>query len=142
MIKVEQIDQYDLEPLTPSQVLTLTKMVRRYKYYRDNIGVYTKLGDKLQEEVDTPTVKTQALKAVLAIYSTLPNLSVVTSPTEKSNSTFSSPVNWDELAQDVLDIFYDPEAVFGSMNTNSWLVVQRRIPSLIIDDGNAVKIIT
>lgn len=113
MLTVAQIDAETQDPLTDSQVVSLLNIVRRYKVYAMEQGKWPDLEGKLNTEQLTPTVKTQALKAVLTAVAKLPSLVVETNGTDTDRSYFSTRLNWEEAAIDILNILYKVPAVIG-----------------------------
>lgn len=125
MITVEQINAEPLTALTEEQQLALELLVRSYKPYREGVGRWPDVSAKIDAEQEVPTVKTKALRAVLTALSKLPRLVVESSGSEKSQSFFSTKLNWDELALAVLDTLYSVPVVVNS--ERSIYVFQRNI---------------
>lgn len=115
--------------LDEGQVLTLTMLVKQYGVYASNSGLWPNFATVLQAEVDTPTVKTQGLKAVLTQLNKIPAFNVESS---KNQQYFSTKANWDTLAQDVLDILFD---VAVSVSAQSVAVAQRPVQNLLLHDN-------
>jgi hypothetical protein len=107
MITQAQIDAEDQTPaLTDQQVLTLTLLVKRAPVYYSNVGLFPNLSTKLTDEQTTPTVITQALKAILTALGDIPEIVVESQGSRDAESHFSTNENWVELAVDVLNLFY------------------------------------
>lgn len=137
MITLAQIDAEAQSPtLTDSQVLALTMLVKQYERYRYAIGIWPNLADKLAEEQTTATVKTQALKAVLTQLETIPALVVETSGNSDAQSFFSTKLNWDSLAQDVLDTLYDIPVTIGPQN---FAIAQRTAQGTTLKDSAILR---
>lgn len=132
MLTQAQIDAEEfVTPLTDKQVLTLTMLVKRYPAYYNAIGRYPLIADKLAAEVAVPTVSTAGLKAVLTQLGKIPAFVVESQGSAQSQSFFSSVHNWEELAQDVLDILYEVPMVLGA---RSYGIAQRKTEGLVLKD--------
>lgn len=130
MITIEQIKAENFTvALDADQELALSQLVKSYKYYRDNIGRYPKFAVKLSAERATPTVKTKGLKAILTALSLSPNIVVESELEKESPGLYTSKSNWEEFAQDVLNILYEVEETGG--NSNSYFLVRKTIADLL-----------
>lgn len=133
MITLTQIDAESLTPpLTDTQTLALTMLVKQYERYRNAIGIWPNITDRLVAEQVFATVKTQALKAILTQLEVIPALVVESSGSAEAQSFFSTKQNWDALAQDVLDTLYDVPIVIGPQN---FAIAQRTIQKAILKDS-------
>lgn len=113
--------------------LALVKLVRRYSRYHDNKPLYPDLALTVKATIDAAIAigstdeqkaLAKALGAVLRKLETLPGFVIQAFGSDQRPADFSSNVNWQELAQDVLDTLYDPQTV-----TQIWLgTVDRRFP--------------
>lgn len=134
MITQAQIDAQNFTTaLTPNQVMVVTMLVKRYLVKYNAVSQYSTLGTKLQDEVDTPTVVTSAIKAVLAILGGVPTLVVESSGSDDSRSFFSTVLNWEELAQDILNVLYENPIPVGTA-TQSFAIAQRRTEQIALKD--------
>ena len=132
MITTAQINAEDFTTaLTPRQVLVLTMLVKRYPPYYNAVGRYPVLANKLAAEVATPTVLTAALKAVLTQLGIIPAFVVESQGSAEAQSFFSTVQNWNELAQDVLDIMYEIPFASGAQ---SYAIAQRRTEKIVLKD--------
>lgn len=124
--------------LTDTQVVILTLLVKQYPVYVQNLGLFGDLAGELALEVATPTVKTQALKAVLTALNNLPEIVVESQGRSSAPSHFSVNENWNALALDVLNIFYDIPA--GLLTRQSFALTQKPVQNslLLTDDMDAV----
>lgn len=128
-----------LPALTPTQVMNLMLLVKQYPVYLWNMGLFPGLEAELAQEVATPTIITQALKAVLAAVDELPEIVVESQGRDTAPSHFSVNENWNALALDVLNLFYAIPA--GVMHRQSFALAQRKVQNLLLDDDmNAVFI--
>lgn len=107
---------------------TLTLLVKRYPGYRNNPTLYPDFASVLLDAVDAVThpedapVNIKALDAVLAQLAELPTFVADSEGSEAQRVFVSIAGNWEELAQTVLDILYEPPGgdttgngvVFGS----------------------------
>lgn len=137
MLTQAQLDAEEfVTPLTDKQVLALTLLVKRYPAYYNASARYPLLGDKLQEEVDVPTVKTAALKAILTQLGVFPAFVVESSGSTEAQSFFSTVQNWEELAQDVLDTLYEVPVISGAQ---SYAIAQRKTENIVLKDRVVLK---
>lgn len=133
MLTPAQIDAESQTPaLTESQVLNLTLLVKQYALYVRNLGLFSNLAEKLQAEVDTPTVKTKVLKAVLTALGELPELVVESQGSDTRPSHFTTKENWDSLALDVLNTLYELPA--GLLVHQSFAVTVPTVEKFLIND--------
>ena len=103
-------------PLTDVQVMNLTLLVRRFPVYYNNLGLFPDFLTKLTDEKATPTVKTQALKAVLTQVGNLPEFVVESQGSREEPSHFTTNENWYDLAMDVLNLYYEVPMGLGRQN--------------------------
>lgn len=136
MLQLAQIQAEDMTALDSDQVLALTLLVKRYPNYINAIASWPDLEGKLAEEKATPTVKTKALKAVLVALGTQPKIVVESSGSDDARSFFSSSINWEELAQDVLDTLYDIPIPSGSFR---FALAQRRIDDAVLKENVIIR---
>jgi hypothetical protein len=136
MLQLAQIQAEDMTALDSDQVLALTLLVKRYPNYINAIASWPDLEGKLAEEQATPTVKTKALKAVLVALGTQPKIVVESSGSDDARSFFSSSINWEELAQDVLDTLYDIPIPSGSFR---FALAQRRIDDAVLKENVIIR---
>lgn len=123
--------------LTPVQVMNLTLLVKQYPLYAMNLALFPDLAGELAAEVATPTVITQALKAVLAAVDDLPEVVVESQGRDTAPAHFTTNENWNALALDVLNLFYDIPA--GIMTRQSFALAQRKVENiLLVDDMDTV----
>lgn len=118
--------------LTDEEVLNLLLLVKHSSYYTMAQGLFTDLSDKLAEEKANPTVITKALHAVLTQLDTLPAEVVESQGRTTSPTFFATKENWNDLALDVLMLFYDNPAMLG---LQSWAVAQRPVENLVLKDN-------
>lgn len=118
--------------LTDEQVLNLSLLVKQYSVYVRNLGLFPDLAAKLEAEQTTPTVKTQALKAVLTALGDLPELVVESQGSDTRPSHFTTKENWDSLALDVLNTLYVIPA--GLLNHQSFAVTVPSVEKFLIND--------
>lgn len=111
MITLEQIQAESADPLSEEEQLTLELLVQRFPRYRDNRHLYPNLSLKIDTEQQLPTVKTKALRAVLKALSQLPGIVVESQGSDKQPGFFSTDLNWQELAQQVLDVLFKDEVI-------------------------------
>jgi hypothetical protein len=136
MITHAQIVAESITPaLTEQQVMTLSLLVKKYPPYRDASGMWPNFADKLAEEVVTPTVKTQALKAVVTALGKIPAIVVESNGTDQSQSHFSTTDNWWELAELVLNTLYDVPVATGRQSV---AVVPVRITDLTLRERTTI----
>lgn len=121
MITISQITAQNTDPLTNEQVLVLFQIVKQYQLYRDAPGRYPSVKTKLEEEQNSPTVKTKALKAVITAHNELPSLVVQSQGSDKQPGYFETKNNWDALAIDILDILFD----YSNTAWSSYLAVPK-----------------
>lgn len=132
MITFAQIAAESQSPaLTDEQTLVLQMLVKQFPPYINAVGLWPALADVLAEEVATPTVKTQALKAVLTALGDIPAIVVESQGRAEAPSFFSTKSNWYALAQDVLNILYDLPINLGSQ---SFALTQKHIQDMVIKD--------
>lgn len=132
MITPAQINAENFtDPLTDNQVIILTMLIRRYPRYYNASGLYPAIADKFAAEVAVPTANTAALKAILTQLGTVPVYVVESSGSATSQSFFSTVQNWEELAQDVLDVFYD---IPVGLTQQSYAIAQRRNENIQLHD--------
>lgn len=125
MLTIAQITAENISPvLTEAQVLNLVLLVKNWPTYRSQPLLWPDVETRIRAEIAVPTVKTQALKAVLTALGKIPKIVVESSGTADSQSHFSSVDNWDTLSSDVLDILYDVPIANGR---TSVAVIQRTI---------------
>jgi len=137
MITLEQIDAEKITPaLTASQQLALENLVKHYPAYANAVGRWPLLSGKIDAEQLLPTVKTQALKAVLTALDELPAIVVESSGSDKAQSYFTTQSNWFALAQDVLNTLYEFPMTFGR---TSFVLVQRRVQDITLNDDSILK---
>lgn len=121
--------------LTTGQKLNLMILVRHaYPTYAATWDAA--LSGYIDAEIVTPTVKTQALKAVLTQLDVLPAEDVESQGESSSPTFFSTSVNWRSLALDILVIFNIQTAGVGSQQ--SWGLVQRTIADVSYPEPNWV----
>lgn len=131
MLTETQISAETLDPLTATQKQALLGLVRQYPPYMKASGRWPSLEQKIDTEITTPTVKTQALKAVLTQLNALPSLVVESDGTTNSPGRFTTPENWEALALDVLNVLYVGPTYLGSHYVG---VVKRPTESLVQRD--------
>lgn len=123
--------------LTDTQIMNLLMLVKQYPVYVWNLGLFPNLESELESEQAVPTVKTQALKAVLAAVDELPEIVVESQGRSDAPSHFTTQENWNSLALDVLNLFYAVPA--GVLTRQSFALAQRKVENLlIVDDMDAV----
>jgi hypothetical protein len=134
----------DLSVLTPVALRALRGLVYGSKEYRANIGYYgdvyavikdTITAGKLAYLVDEGTrtaeqieqvATAQTLAAVVFKLDTFPALATESEGSDKRRTFFSTTVNWEELAKDVLDTLFQPVGEAGS-SSNTYIVVDRNM---------------
>lgn len=138
MITPDQIGAETITPaLTSEQVQNLKLLVKQYPVYANNLPLFADLNGELQAEVDTPTIITQGLKAVLTALNELPALVVESQGRDTAPSHFSTQENWNSLALDVLNLLYDLPA--GLMARQSFALTKKKLETgLLTDDTLAV----
>ena len=132
MITLAQINAETLDPMTDEQVLALELLVKRFKGYYTAIGFWPQLSERLRAEQDVPTVKTQALKAVVTALGDLPEIVVESEGQRNSPGFFATRDNWDALAMDTLNILYDKPAYV--MSVQKFGVVNKPVQGATIKD--------
>lgn len=133
MITPTQVAAQTILPaLTDVQVENVLLLVKYCPIYVRNLGLFPDLEGELQAEVDDPTVKTQFIKAILTALDELPEVVVESQGRVSAPSHFTTNENWNALALDVLNLFYDTPAGFSS--NQSFSLAQRRVEDLILDD--------
>lgn len=115
------------DPLTSVQVLALQNLVKEYRAYRAAIGRWPQLSLKLEAERVAPTVKTQALKAVLTLLEDVPAISVQSEGSDEAKSYYATLDNRELLAQEVLNTLYEIPITVGQ---STYVLVQRKIGNL------------
>ena len=137
MLTPVQIAAQELTPaLTDTQIMNLMLLVKQYPVYVHNLGLFPGLEAKLIEEQGTATVKTLALKAVLAAVDELPEVVVESQGRDTAPSHFTTRDNWNALALDVLNLFY---SVPADLARQSFALAQRPVENILIaDDMDAV----
>ena len=133
MIIVSQLNAQNTDPLTEEEVLALKILIRKAKYYEKNMFRFPRLNDRIAAEVLLPTVKTKGLKAVLVAAGVLPTIVVESQGSDKEPGFFSTPQNWEDLAQDALEILYDGEVSFVSVPSQI-SVIKKRLSDLYLDE--------
>ena len=138
MLTPDQIAAQSQSPaLTDEQVLNLLLLVKQYPVYATNLGLFPGLDAKLAAEQTTPTILTKALKAVLVAVNELPEIVVESQGRDTAPSHFTTNENWNALALDVLNLFYDVPA--GVLTRQSFALAQKPVDSmLIVDDMDLV----
>lgn len=133
MLTPDQIAGQSSTPaLTDDQILNLMLLVKRYPVYVGNLGLFPDLAGELATEQGTPTVKTKALKAVLAAVNELPEVVVESQGKDTAPSHFTTNENWNNLALDVLNLFFDVPA--GALSRQSFALAQRKVENILIAD--------
>ena len=133
MITPTQIAAQTISPaLTDVQVQNLLLLVKQYPTYVANLALFPDLAGELALEQDTPTVKTQALKAVLAALDELPEIVVESQGRDTAPSHFSVNENWNSLALDVLNLLYDIPA--GLASGQSFALTSPKVEKMLIKD--------
>ena len=133
MITQAQIDAESTTPaLTVNQKLVLMMLVRRYLVRHNSVWRFADLGTVIDAEITAPTEKTSALKAILTQLGKIPSFVVESQGSAEAQSFFSTTLNWQELAQDVLDILYEAPTVIG--NTQSYAIAQRQTEKIVLKD--------
>ena len=112
--------------------MNLLLLVKQYPVYVNNLALFPDLAGKLALEKATPTVKTQALKAVLAQVDALPVLVVESQGSTDEPAHFSTLENWHSLALDVLNLMYVLPA--GLMSHQSFAVTSPKAEKFLIRD--------
>jgi hypothetical protein len=132
----------DLTVLTRTAMMALKGLVYRSTQYRNNAGYYgdiyivikaaaaagvTALATPVDSRTDTQqdvVALAQTLAAIANKLASVPGIAVESEGSQERRAFFSSRVNWEELANDVLDALYLP---IGSALSSSeaFLVVDR-----------------
>lgn len=138
MITPDQLEAETILPaLTDVQVQNILLLVKQAPVYVNNLPLFPDLVGELQAQVDTPTVITQGLKAVLTALNELPAEVVESQGRDTAPSHFTTPENWNALALDVLNLLYDLPA--GLVSRQSFALTQHKLETgLITDDSYAV----
>lgn len=119
--------------LSAEQVQNLLLLVKQYPVYVANLALFPDIAGELALEVATPTIKTQALKAVLAALDELPELVVESQGRDTAPSHFSNTENWYALALDVLNVLYDIPAGLGGRQ--SFALTSPKVENFLIEDN-------
>lgn len=131
LTQAQIVAQSTTPALTDEQVQSLVLLVKRWKVYRANVGLWPNFEARIVAEQSAATVKTKALKAVLALLAQLPSIVVESQGTEDAQSHFSTELNWDSLARTVLDTLFDVPLADGRTHV---ALVQRTIPNMILNE--------
>jgi hypothetical protein len=122
--------------LTEGEQLLLENLVKNYSVYQQLKPMFPDLPAKIDAEQLAPSAITWFLKAVLTALNELPPVNAESQGTDKSPGFFSAKTNWGELAQDVLNQFYDsPQAAAH----RSYVVFQRRIQDIALRDSSILR---
>lgn len=133
MLTPDQIAAQSISPaLSDDQVLNLMLLVKQYPVYAVNLALFPDLAGELAAEKATPTAKTKALKAVLVAVNELPEVVVESQGRDTAPSHFTTNENWNALALDVLNIFYDLPA--GILSRQSFALTNKKVETLLLDD--------
>ncbi len=108
--------------LSEAQKLVLLMLVRQYEPYKKSPGLWPDVEGLLDAEQSVPTVKTQALKAVLTSMSVLPGLVVESEGTDKQKTFFSTKQNWQAYGEDILTVLFETNSALSEV---SFAVVHR-----------------
>lgn len=115
--------------ITVPQKLNLLVLVKAA--FASYVHVWSQaLENAIDEEMSTPTEKTQVLKAVLTQLGTLPAEVIESSGSSDRPSFFTTPDNWKSLALDVLNILN----IQVLLSHQSYGVQQRTVDDLILKD--------
>ena len=133
MITPTQIAAQSSSPaLTDVQVQNVLLLVKQYPVYVQNLALFPDLAGELALEQDTPTVKTQAIKAVLAALDELPEIVVESQGRDSAPSHFSVNENWNALALDILNTLYELPA--GLTSRQSFALTSPKVEKMLIED--------
>jgi hypothetical protein len=133
----------DLSAITPPYAQkALANLAYRSTLYRENVGYYGNVYVKIKAAIvagkaalaapdphdDTQIdqiAQAQVLAAVAYRLSRTINIAVEDEGSEQARGFFSSTVNWEELARDILDELFLPLGAAGSSTDTSFIVADR-----------------
>jgi hypothetical protein len=137
------LDLTIIKPLTNRKALA--NLVYRSDAYKENVGFYGDVYSRVKAAVDAGVAAlevaegdrddaqleaiavAQVLAAVAYRLNRTPKIAVESEGSEQRRSFFSSRVNWEELALDVLDNLFLPIGSSGSVTDNAFTVADRRL---------------
>lgn len=131
MITLAQIQAETGDALLDEEIQVLELLVKQAPVYNQAIGRWPDLHGTLEQEQTVPTIKTQALRAVLTLLGRVPTIVVESQGSADEPSFYSTGNNWNQLALEVLNVLYDLPVILGNQ---SFALVQRTISDLTLED--------